>query len=516
MPPRTSTPADPAPSQAGATAVLRMRGIEKRYGGVHALRGAALTIGRPGVVHALIGENGSGKSSLLGVLAGSVRADRGTIEIEGEECSFRSPVDSVARGIAMVSQEIAVAPDLTIAENVLLGHRLARDRAGVSPRKSRERAREILEGLGLDYDPAAVVRGLRPDQRQMIEIARAVSMDAQILILDEPTSSLTEDEVEGLFATIRRLKAQGVSILFVSHRLDDLFAVADEATVLRDGVTVCEAPMAEMDADRIVSEMVGEPIKQTTRGYGGRPRDPGAAIALDVKGLDVPGCLSGIEFAIHAGEVVGVAGLAGSGRSELLEALFGVRPSAGTVEIGGEPFRPTDPRASIRAGIGLLPRERKTEGLSLAMSVRDNLTAIHNLRRPRLARPRRRREDAVATQAATAMGVKAASLSAPVGSLSGGNQQKVALGRWLAVEQKVLLLDEPTRGVDIAAKWEIHRRLRHLAESGLALLVSSSENDELLELCDSILVLFRGRLVASLNRDQASDERLARLSGGQL
>ncbi len=500
---------------AGAS-VLRMRGIEKRYGGVHALRGAELSIDRPGVVHALIGENGSGKSSLLGILAGNVRCDGGTIEVEGRPCAFRSPVDAVARGIAMVSQEIAVAPDLTIAENVLLGHRLSRNAIGVSPRMSREKARTILESLGLDYNPGAVVRGLRPDQRQMIEIARAVSMDARILILDEPTSSLTDDQVDGLFGAIRKLKAQGVSILFVSHRLDDLFAVADEATVLRDGETVCEAPMAAMDADRIVSEMVGEPVAQAAQDGGARRRALGNPVALEVNRLGVEGFLSEIEFSVHAGEIVGVAGLAGSGRSELLEALFGVRPSEGSIEIQGERFHPANPRASIRAGLGFLPRERKTEGLNLDMSVRDNLTVIHGLGRFRLAPPRRRSENSVASQAAAAMGVKAASLTHPVGTLSGGNQQKVALGRWLAVDQKLLLLDEPTRGVDVAAKWEIHRRLRDLAEAGLALLVSSSENDELRELCDRILVLFRGRLVACLNRDQSTEDRLARLSGGHL
>jgi len=506
---RTEKPAD---GEAGG-AVLRMRGIEKRYGGVHALRGAELTIREPGVVHALIGENGSGKSSLLGVLAGSVRPDGGTIEMAGEQCSFRSPVDAVARGIAMVSQEIAVAPDLTIAENVLLGHRLVRDRvAGVSPRKSRAKAREILDGLGLDYDPGALVRDLRPDQRQMIEIARAVSMEARILILDEPTSSLTDDEVDGLFTTIRRLKAQGVAILFVSHRLDDLFEVVDEATVLRDGQTVCEAPMKELDADRIVAEMIGDAGAVAAKRGAARRRGPRDRVALSVKGLDVEGLLREIDLTVHAGEVVGVAGLAGSGRSELLEALFGVRPSSGTVEVEGEPFRPEDPRASIRAGIGYLPPERKTAGLSL----RDNLTAIHNLGRLRLASPRRRQENEVAGRAASAMGVKTASLATPVGALSGGNQQKVALGRWLAVEGKVLLLDEPTRGVDIAAKWEIHRRLRDLADEGLALLVSSSEIDELGELCDRILVLFRGRQVAFLDREQASEDRLARIAGGHL
>jgi ABC-type sugar transport system ATPase subunit len=496
--------------------LLQMSGMQKRYGGVRALRGASLRISRPGVVHALVGENGSGKSTLLGTLAGAVRPDRGTVAMGGEECSFRSPVDAVRKGIAMVSQEIAVAPDLTIAENILLGHRLERGRFGVSARRSEKKARALLEGLGLDYDPRAEVRGLRPDQRQMIEIARAVSMDARILILDEPTSSLTDDEVEGLFRTVRELQGQGVSILFVSHRLDDLFAIAEEVTVLRDGETVCEAPMAAMDADRLVAEMVGEPVADLVESRGQRSRRPGKRVALRVADLEAGGAVRGVGFEVRSGEVLGIAGLAGSGRSELLEALFGVRPSRGRIEVAGKPFRPTDPRGSIRAGIGFLPPERKTQGLNLEMSVRDNLTAIHGLPRMRLATPRRTTENAVASRLAATMGVKAASLSVPVGALSGGNQQKVALGRWLAVEQQLLLLDEPTRGVDVAAKAEIHAHLKAIAANGVGMLVSSSENEELIELCDRILVMSRGRMVASLSQDEATEAKLVSSAGGHV
>jgi ABC-type sugar transport system ATPase subunit len=494
-----------------------MRHIEKHYGGIHALRGADLVISKPGVVHTLVGENGSGKSTLLGILAGNVRGDGGRIEIDGEPCNFRSPVEAIRKGIAMVSQEIAVVPDLTIAENVLLGRRMVRTAVGIDRRGSRKKAKNVLEGLGLDYDPDTLVRTLRPDQRQMVEIARAVSMDARLLILDEPTSSLTDDEVEGLFSTIRGLKTKGVAILFVSHRLDDLFTIADEITVLRDGRTACQAPMSEMDAERLVTEMVGEPIERVEeyRREEEASGQPGA-VRLSARELSAVATLDGISFDLRAGEILGVAGLAGSGRSELLEALFGVLPCNGDIELNGSIVKSTGARATIRRGIGFLPPDRKTQGLNLEMSVRDNLTAVANLRRPRLGRPSRRSENELAGRLARRMGVRSESLAVPVGTLSGGNQQKVALGRWVAVADQVLLLDEPTRGVDVAAKWEIGKRLRELADEGLSLLVSSADNEELLTLCDRILVLFRGRLVATLTADQASDATLARLSGGHV
>jgi ABC-type sugar transport system ATPase subunit len=497
--------------------MLSLSGVHKRFGGVHALRGADLTIVRPGVVHALVGQNGSGKSTLLGVLSGQVRPDTGEIAMDGEAVSFSSPAAAIGHGIAMVSQETAVVPELTVAENVLLGRRLARGRLGLDPRRSRARAVAVLERLGLDYDPDRRVSQLRPDQRQMVEIARALSMDARILILDEPTSSLTDDEVEGLFRAIAQLTAQGVAVVYVSHRLSELFALADEVTVLRDGCTVGRGAMSSYDDASLVAAMVGE-ARETgtsvaTRGRRGIAPDA----ALSVTGLSVPGVLDGVDLEVGAGEIVGVAGLVGAGRSELLKAIFGLLPvTAGAVTVGGAPLSPGDPRGAIFRGLGFLPPDRKVEGLVQSMSVRDNLTMVRTLERPRLARPRRGAEARAAEETCRTMRIRTPSASAPVWTLSGGNQQKVALGRWLAREPRVLLLDEPTRGVDVAAKAEIHDRIRVTAAAGTGLLVSSSENDELLELCDRILVMFRGRVVASLDRESATEGRLARLAGGHL
>jgi ABC-type sugar transport system ATPase subunit len=495
--------------------LLALTRIHKRFGGVHALRGAELTIARPGRVHVLLGENGSGKSTLLGVLSGQLRPDEGEIRLDGAPVLFSSPVAALAHGIAMVSQETAVAPDLTVAENVLLGRGLVRRWAGLSAKATRAKARAVLARLELDYDPDRLVRRLRPDQRQMVEIARALSTDARILILDEPTSSLTDDEVEALFGAIRQLKHQGVATVFVSHRLPELFAVGDEVTVLRDGCTVAQAPMSGFDARSLVDAMVGD---VATAGGRARRRPASGAVsqsALTVRGLCVPGAANEIDLEVRRGEIVGISGLVGAGRSELLEAIFGVRPAvAGTLEVDGTPFSPGDPRAAIERGVGFVPPDRKTQGLVLSMSVRSNVTMVQTSQRSRLSAPHRAREACATSAACETMRVRTSSIDAPVGSLSGGNQQKVALAKWLVRDPKVLLLDEPTRGVDVAAKAEIHERLRAIAARGTALLVSSSENEELLELCDRILVMFRGRIVAAVPQEQASEPELVRLGGG--
>ncbi len=502
---------------ARTSALLSLTGVHKRFGGVHALRGAELTIARAGVVHVLLGENGSGKSTLLGVLSGQLRPDEGQVWMDGAPVHFSSPVAALRHGIAMVSQETAVAPDLTVAENVLLGRGLVRRWAGLSKRATRAKARAMLARLGLDYDPDRLVGTLRPDQRQMVEIARALSADARILILDEPTSSLTDDEVEGLFAAIRELKRQGVAIVFVSHRLPELFAIGDEVTILRDGTTVAQAEMSSFDARSLVAAMVGDPAAGEERKGRVVRRDPGhdAPPALRASGLCVPGVVHDCDLELRRGEIVGLSGLVGAGRSELLEAIFGIRAaSAGALAIDGAPFAPAGPRGSIERGIGFLPPDRKTQGLVLSMSVRANVTMVQTLERSRLSPPRGGAEVRVAKAACETMRVRTASLDTPVGSLSGGNQQKVALAKWLVREPSVLLLDEPTRGVDVAAKAEIHDRLRAVAATGVALLVSSSENEELLELCDRILVMFRGRIVAALSQEQASESELVRLAGG--
>ncbi|HET9969418.1 MAG TPA: sugar ABC transporter ATP-binding protein [Streptosporangiaceae bacterium] len=506
---------------------LELRDIEKRFGGVHALRGARFSVALDtGVIHGLLGENGSGKSTLLGVLSGQLRPDAGSIAFDGQPVTFPSPVEALAHGIAMVAQETAVLPDLSVAENIMLGRRQSRTPFGISWGDVRRRATEVLGRLNLDYDPDRLVGKLRPDQQQMVEIARVLATDARILILDEPTSSLTDDQTGALFTVIRRLRSQGVATIFVSHRLDEVMGLVDELTILRDGVTVCSAPIAEFTPDRIIEEMVGKGLLEQRRGEeaaaAARDGDPddgiapwGAGPVLRVRGLTVPGRVHGVDLDVHPGEIVGLAGLVGAGRSELLEAIFGAAPrSAGTIEMLGEPLTGTDPRAAIAAGLGYLPPDRKTAGLILSMTVRQNLTMVSTLGRPRISTPRAGPENAVMHRAVTSMHLRAASPNAEAATLSGGNQQKVALGKWLARQPRCLLLDEPTRGVDAAAKEEIHRILRESTASGLAMLVSSSEYDELLGLCDRILVAFRGRLVASLSSAQADQATIARFAGG--
>jgi ABC-type sugar transport system ATPase subunit len=502
-----------------ARPTLELRDIDKRFGGVHALRGANFSVALDtGVIHGLLGENGSGKSTLLGVLSGQIRPNAGSILMDGQPMTFPSPVEALEHGIAMVAQETAVLPDLTVAENIMLGRRQSRTPFGIAWRDVRRRATEVLQRLNLDYDPDCLVSKLRPDQQQMVEIARVLATDARILILDEPTSSLTDDQAGSLFTVIRRLRTQGVATIFVSHRLDEVVGLVDELTILRDGVTVCSAPIAEFTPDRIIEEMVGKGLLAERRRDASavtRGGDRSGVPVLRVSNLSVPGRVEGVDIEVWPGEIVGLAGLVGAGRSEMLEAIFGAVPrGSGTVEMFGKVVDDGGPRSAISAGLGYLPPDRKTQGLILSMTVRQNLTMVSTLDRPRFAAPRAKGEKAAMDLAVTSMHLRAASPNVAAGTLSGGNQQKVALGKWLAKQPKCLLLDEPTRGVDAAAKEEIHRILRESTSTGLAMLVSSSEYDELLGLCDRILVAFRGRLVASLSADEADQATIARFAGG--
>ncbi len=491
--------------------------MHKRFGGAQALRGASFEIGEPGSVAGLLGQNGSGKSTLLGVLSGQLRPDSGAVLLDGTPVHFAGAAAAVSAGIAMVSQETAVAPDLSITENILLG-RLARRRGQVDWRASADRAESVLARLGLDYDPRAAVSSLRPDQRQMIEIARALSIDARILVLDEPTSSLTQTEAESLFTVVRQLAAQQVSTIFVSHRLAEMFAVADELTILRDGLTVSSGVIADFTPARVVRDMTGDEsgavpasagaVTAQSRESAGRPVLACAALVAEPE-------LRGVHLEVHPGEIVGIAGLVGAGRSELLRVLFGLRRyDSGAVTVGDEQVAWPGPRQAIAAGVGYLPPDRKSQGLVLTMSVADNLTVIDTLGVPRWKAPRRTLSRQSMQYARSSLQLRAADADAPAGTLSGGNQQKVALAKWLAMRPRLLLLDEPTRGVDVAAKSEIHRLLRHAADDGAGLLVSSSENDELLAICDRIAVMFRGEVVATLPAAAASEALIAQLAGG--
>jgi ABC-type sugar transport system ATPase subunit len=490
--------------------ILRAEAMHKRFGGVHALRGAHLAV-YAGEVHTLVGENGSGKSTLLKILSGQLQPDDGEIVLDGRRTTFRSAADALRQGIATVTQETTLAPDLSIAENVLLGRRMPRRARLIDWRRTRAQAREALARLDLDLDPSTPVRRLRPDQQQMVEIARALSTDARVLILDEPTSSLTDDEVESLFAIIRRLREQQVATIFVSHRLNEIFALADRVTVMRDGHTVGSGPAAEFDRQRTIHLMVGRALVEDEPPAQQQVRK---TVVLRVRGLSVPGACEDVDLDVAPGEIVGLAGLVGAGRTELLEAIFGLRRSAGRVEVGGEPVFYRSPRHAIRDGVALVPSDRKAQGLVLEMSVRENLMMAATASVLRVRRPSAARELTAVATAIRDLQIRTHSHRAPASTLSGGNQQKVVLGKWLATSPRLLMLDDPTRGVDVGAKAEIYRLLHDAARRGIGILASSSEIPELLSLCDRIVVMFRGRVAASLSREEASEAVIAHFAGG--
>ena len=475
--------------------VLRCRGVHKRFGGSIALRGADLEL-RAGEVHALIGENGSGKSTLLNIISGQLRADEGMVEV----------TDGLPTAqVAIVTQELSLAPDLTVAENIMMGRRPTR--FTVSWRRMREEAAETLRRLGVDIDVTLAAGRLSVDLQQMVEIARAIRQERPVLILDEPTSSLTAGAADALFASVSALRAAGVAIVLVSHRLEELFAIADRFTVLRDGVTVSTGPRDEYDRARVIEHMTGHVPEEY------RPSADyvcNGQTALRVSDLHVGDLVRGVEFEVRAGEAVGLVGLEGSGRTEVLEAIFGLHSDARATMDDGTGL-PRSPRAAVERGLALVPNDRKAKGLFAQLSPADNISIAESARGRRLRPIRRSAESQRAKHWAERFSINGGSRR-HVSELSGGNQQKVLLSKWLCLEPSVLLLDEPTRGVDVVAKSEIHRIIHEVRDGGMALVVSSAEIDELLLLCDRFVVLFRGRVVAILSREEATEARLTHLA----
>jgi ABC-type sugar transport system ATPase subunit len=493
-------------------AFLLVEGLHKRFGGVHALRGAELAVER-GEVHSLVGANGSGKSTLINVLSGQIAPEAGSVTLDGESIPLGHPARALAAGIATVTQETTLVPNLSVAENILLGPRKVRGLLGIDWQATRRRAAEIRDLLGAHFSVDERVANLRPDQQQLVEIARAISMNARVLLLDEPTSSLTEDEVESLFALVRSLRERGLTTIFVSHRMRELFAIADRITVLRDGLTIDSGPVGAYDPRRIIELMVGRAPEEGLAGpatAGGHTRS-----LLHVDELSVPGHVVRASVSVAPGECVGLAGLTGSGRTELLDAIFGLRrPSGGRIELAGKDFRPRRVADAIRHGVAYVPGDRKNFGLVLSMTLAENVMMPRTSGAMRLRVPRRGRERGRVATLARELGIVASSPDARVATLSGGNQQKAVLAKWFATSPRLLLMDEPTRGVDVAAKREIHRLLVQAQADGVGILVSSSETDELLLLCDRILVMFRGEIVAELDRSEASEANLARYAMG--
>jgi ABC-type sugar transport system ATPase subunit len=487
---------------------LVLSGLTKRFGSTLALSDVSLHLA-PGEVHAVMGENGAGKSTLMKLACGVHRADAGTIALDGRPLSVASPADAAAAGIHVVFQELTVLPNLTVAQNLLIGREPAR--AGglwLDHKAAVARAGRILASLGIALDPAAPAATLSAGARQLVEIARAASRRPRVLILDEPTSSLGRAEEEVLFALVRRLRAEGVALAYVTHRMAEVFALSDRVSVLRDGRHVLTAPMAGLTRPALIRAMVGRTVDEARAGA-----EVAGAPVLTLRGLVAPPLVAGVDLDLRRGEVLGLAGLMGAGRTETARVIAGIDPAAGgSMTLDGKPFAPASPAAAMAAGIAYLSEDRKRLGLHLDLSVADNI-ALPSL--PALARRgwvSPGRVTALARDWMARLAVRAAGPGIPVGTLSGGNQQKVAIARWLARGPRVILLDEPTRGVDVGAKAEIYALIRRLAAEGAAVLVISSELPELLQLSDRIAVMAQGRVAGIVPAAGATEESLLTLA----
>jgi ribose transport system ATP-binding protein len=485
--------------------LLRMAGITKSFSGTRVLDEVDFEL-LPGETHALLGGNGAGKSTLMKILQGVYSLDSGTIEIEGEPVQLGSPQDARRHGVAMIFQEFSLIPTLTVAQNVYLS-RESRTRLGLLDDRAVERqTRELLAELEVEIDPRTLVRRLGAARMQLVEIAKALSQNARIVVMDEPTASLAHSEVDALFRIIERLKERGITIVYITHRLEEVIAVADRVTVLRDGRLVETRPVSELDLGKLIELIVGRSVEQAL-GRSDRSVDRSGTPLLSVSGLSTPSGLEDIDPDIYPGEIVGLAGLMGSGRSELARVIFGIDPhKAGEIRLRGEAVRIRRPADAIRRGIVLVPEDRRREGLVLAHSVQRNLTLaiLRSLTKGGFLDEREGAE--ISRRYVERLDIRLHSLGTPVRRLSGGNQQKVVLGKWLATEPDVLILDEPTVGVDVGTRSQIIDLIHELAAQGKAILVISSELAEVLAVADRIVVLREGRIDRSLERDDVADE----------
>jgi ABC-type sugar transport system ATPase subunit len=490
----------------GSSAGLEFRNVTKSFGAVKALRGVSLGV-RPGEAHALVGENGAGKSTLLKILAGIVQPDAGDILWEGTRLHLGSPRDALERGIGMVYQEMLCFTNLSVAGNIFAGRELTGPAGTLRHAEMRERTRTLLAELHLPISPDAEAESLSAAYRQLLQVARALAFDCHILVLDEPTTSLTDAEADHLFAVLEKLKARGVTLLYVSHRLPEVFRLCDRISVLRDGTLVETCERRDVTPEHIVRSMVGRELPPR-----GDTALPSSRPVLEVSGLMRRPCFSDVSLTVHAGEIVGLFGLVGAGRSELLETIFGLyRPDAGEIRLEGTPIAPASPRAAARAGIALVPEERQRQGLFFNLTVRHNLVlpdrAVKGSTLVRTGRERREAQDLV-----TRWRIKAAGVEVPPDSLSGGNQQKVVLAKWLATAPRVVLLDEPTKGVDVGAKFEIHEIIRREAARGAACLVASSDLPEVLAIAHRVVVMREGRVRGEVPGAGATEEAVMRLA----
>ena len=515
----SSTSVNPAPdaapvpggTPASAAPVLEVTGVSKRFDMTQALKDVSLSL-HAGEIHALVGENGAGKSTLIKILTGVEHSDAGEVRVEGAEVHLANAQEAQACGVAAIYQEPLVFPDLDVAENIFITHR---DQALlVNWARLYADAEDILASLGVRLDVRAPARGLTLAAQQAVEIAKAISLEVKVLIMDEPTASLSDHEVRQLFRVARQLRDRGVAVLFITHRLEEVFEIADRITVLRDGEHISTRPAAEVTRDLLIRDMVGREVDQF---YGvGSTRTIGGQVCR-VRGLGREGVFSGVDFDLHEGEVLGFAGLVGSRRTDVALALFGIQPAdRGSIEIDGREVRVTSPRAAQQLGIAYMTEDRRRLGLAMPLSIAANVT-LPVLRRylTRLGLIHRPREEAAAEGFRKRLDIKAPSAMHLVEKLSGGNQQKVMFGKWLNTRPRIFLLDEPTRGIDVGAKAEVHAMVRELAEEGMAILCISSDLPEVLHMSDRILVMREGRQMGILGRDEATQEAVMSLATGE-
>ncbi len=498
--------------------LLSMRAISKQFGGVAALTGASLTVG-PGEVHALIGQNGAGKSTMIKILTGYYRRDAGEISFGGQPFSVTSPKAAQAAGIATIYQEINLVPMRSVAENICLG-REPRRRGLLDWAAMRDEARALLARFGVAIDVDRPLSDYSTATQQMVAIARAIGFQARLVIMDEPTSSLDAREAELLFRVIGQLKAEGRSVIFVSHKLDELYRVADRITIMRDGRTVHAGPLAELSKLDLVSTMLGRDISRSaghSTGFGAGGRAGQGAVVLSARALGDGGAVGDVSFDARAGEITALAGLLGAGRTETAHLVFGSRPArAGEMRFDGQSHAPRAPAEAIARGIGFCTEDRKIEGIVPDMTIAENMLLALMPKLTRAGIIDRARQDEIVTGFIAQLAIKCAGPDQPIRELSGGNQQKVLLARWLAMDPRLLILDEPTRGIDVGAKDEVQRLIRSLAAQGLAVLMISSEMDEVVEGADRAFVLREGRSVADLSDGQLSEASvMAAMAGGE-
>jgi len=484
--------------------MLQMKGVTKRFPGVLALDNVDFSVDL-GEVHALVGENGAGKSTLMKILGGAYQADEGEILLQGESINIQNPSDGINAGINVVYQELVLAPHLSVAENIMMGRQPRKTKFSVDWNQTYSRAQEVLDQIGIELDVRKKIKNLSVVQQQIVEIARALQRQSRILVLDEPSAVLGKHDIELLYAVINRLKSRGISIIYISHRLEEIFLISDRVTVLKDGRVVDTKQTEDITEDVLVHMMIGHEITNVFQ----RKRRELGAVTLRVDSLSQHGKFENINFSVHEGEILGIAGLVGSGRTDVARVIAGAeKPSSGAIYIYGKKVNLRSSSEALSYGIGLLPEDRNTQGLFLQRPIFENVTISSLFQYTRLGAINLSRESKQVRALVDDIGVQATGINQSVENLSGGNRQKIVLARWLGARSKLLIFDEPTRGVDVGAKVEIYRLMNELASEGVAIIMISSEMLEIMGMSDNIIVLYRGAIAAQYSREEATREKL--------